>query len=980
MMKNYKKRAHIITQILLTVNIILLSIFNGYASRKSNVNSFRINETSETYGALSFVSSNPTSGATGIARGANIVLTFNEAVATGTVDATNIKVSGNLTGLIAASFSGGGTTQVTINPTTDFKPGELITVTLTSGLQSLSTNEDLTNPYTIQFTVSATNNIYLTEKIQEESSIKIGSIKKCKSIYPVDMDNDGDIDIVAISEDGTDNVIPALRNFVVWYENTGLVDVGGGVLEPSFTIHQIDINVVRSISGAHSVFATDLNEDGHMDILVSSWNLSTSISSRLYILNDGNNNFNLSDNQYFNSPSPDKTRSRSVAAADMNNDGHMDMISFWGDVNFNSNSIGVHSNVATNGYSSLNRSITTGSGFWGLYTADVNSDGYLDVVSSTWPNSNRISYHLNNGDGSFALENDIDIVAAKPRGVSSIDVDGDGDLDIIAAAVDNNAIYWYENTGTPSSPNFVRRTIDSNLTKAQELHASDIDGDGDIDITAVGNSFGVKVYVNNGDKTFDIRVVSNTTAADMNSRNVKTADLDGDGDLDIITAVTGDFGGVYWYKNGSNIPLSFVSSTPANAATNVTNTTIVLNFDEKVKASTINDTNITVSGNISGTVAGTFSGQDTNQVTFTPTGGNLPYNEVITVTITNGLTSLTGDILSNPTSFTFTTAVEPLSFLSMNPADNALEVAVDVPIVLNFDTKVLGSTINATNIAVSGSTSGTVAGTFSGQGTTQITFTPDSDFNYSEVITVTLTNGLTSLTGGVLSNPTSSLTFTIQAQQILVSPKVFLQGPYDTTSDLMKDDLRVVGVIPTTSPYADGLTANASVFTATGGDAIVDWVYVELRDKTDIAAIIASTSAFVQRDGDVVGIDGTSPVEFTVGSDSYYVSISHRNHLDIATDAVVSLNSASTTAVDMTLVNNLRGTTNAVKLLEIGVYGMFSGDVNNDGSVLTTDYNQTIGSLNSSGYLLHDADMNGTVLTTDLSLFIITSLNAGRQY
>jgi hypothetical protein len=971
MMKNYKKRVNIITQILLTVNIIFLSVFNGFANGKSN-------ETSENYGALSFVSSNPVSGATGIARGANIVLTFNEAVASSTVNATNIKVSGNLTGVIAASFSGGGTTQITINPTTDFKPGELITVTLVSGLQSLSTNEGLTNPYTIQFTAIATNNIYLSEKIQEESSIKIGSIKKCKSIYPADMDNDGDIDIVAVSEDGADNDDASVINkYVVWYENTGLVDVGGGVLEPNFTIHRIPL--ILSISGAHSVVATDVNEDGHMDILVSGWNLLTVAPSRLYILNDGNNDFSVSGNQFFNPTNSEKLRSRSIAAADMNNDGHMDMISFWGDDNFNSNSIAVHSNIGTNGYTGLNRSITSSQGFWGLYTADINSDGYLDVVSSIWPNSNRVSYHLNNGDGSFALENDIDIALSKPRGVSSIDLDGDGDLDIIAAAVDNNSIFWYENTGTPSTPNFVKRTIDDTLTSAQELHASDIDGDGDIDITAVGNFFGVKIYVNNGDKTFDIRVVANTTPVDIKSRNVKTVDLDGDGDLDIITTVTGDNGGVFWYKNGSNIPLSFVSSTPADAATNVTNTTIVLNFDEKVKASTINNTNITVSGSISGTVAGSFSGQDTNEVTFTPTGGNLPYNEVITVTITNGLTSLTDDVLSNPTSFTFTTAIEPLSFLSMNPADNAVGVAVDVPIVLNFDANVLGSTINATNIAVSGSSSGTIAGTFSGQGTAQVTFTPNSDFNYSEVITVTLTNGLTSFTGGALSNPTSSLTFTTELQQILVSPKVFLQGPYDTTSDLMKDDLRVAGVIPTTSPYLDALTANASVFTTTGNNAIVDWVYVQLRDKTDIATIIASTSAFVQRDGDVVGVDGASPVEFTVGSDNYYVSISHRNHIDIATDATVSL-SASTTVVDMTLVNNLRGTINAVKLLETGVYGMFSGDVNNDASVLTTDYNQTIGFLNSSGYLSHDADMNGTVLTTDLSLFIITSLNAGRQF
>ena len=114
------------------------------------------------------------------------------------------------------------------------------------------------------------------------------------------------------------------------------------------------------------------------------------------------------------------------------------------------------------------------------------------------------------------------------------------------------------------------------------------------------------------------------------------------------------------------------------------------------------------------------------------------------------------------------------------------------------------------------------------------------------------------------ANWTNNDVHTVYSEQgcaIHVSPKVYLQGafinPNSGEETLMRDDLRVGGLIPTTSPYADGLTCNASVFTATGSDAIVDWIWVELRDATDNTIVLASQSALLQRDGDVVGVDGS---------------------------------------------------------------------------------------------------------------------------
>jgi hypothetical protein len=148
--------------------------------------------------------------------------------------------------------------------------------------------------------------------------------------------------------------------------------------------------------------------------------------------------------------------------------------------------------------------------------------------------------------------------------------------------------------------------------------------------------------------------------------------------------------------------------------------------------------------------------------------------------------------------------------------------------------------------------------------------------------------------------------------------KVFLQGaffsPSGATDALMRDNLRTLNIIPATEPFtalansrftkfsdAGGQTIGAGVLSTTGNDAIVDWVFVELRDATNSANILKTRAALVQRDGDVVeASDGTTPVNFTgaVGT-SYYVSIKHRNHLGAMTATAITM-AATGTIVDFT--------------------------------------------------------------------------------
>ncbi|WP_299886422.1 hypothetical protein [uncultured Lacinutrix sp.] len=219
-----------------------------------------------------------------------------------------------------------------------------------------------------------------------------------------------------------------------------------------------------------------------------------------------------------------------------------------------------------------------------------------------------------------------------------------------------------------------------------------------------------------------------------------------------------------------------------------------------------------------------------------------------------------------------------------------------------------------------------------------------------------------------------------------VSPKVYLQGAAlnstIATDGLMRDDLRASGDIPTTSPYIDMLTINASVLNTTGVDAIVDWVWVELRDANSNTTVVDSKSALLQRDGNIVEIDGTSPLVFNQAQGSYYIVIKHRNHLGIMTDTSVALSGAIST-IDFTDANNqITFGTDAETTFGMpsGVVAMWSGDANGDGqlnysgalsdipgirSQVFNDPNNSVfggppvASYQSSGYNTTDIDMDG---------------------
>jgi hypothetical protein len=234
------------------------------------------------------------------------------------------------------------------------------------------------------------------------------------------------------------------------------------------------------------------------------------------------------------------------------------------------------------------------------------------------------------------------------------------------------------------------------------------------------------------------------------------------------------------------------------------------------------------------------------------------------------------------------------------------------------------------------------------------------------------TNVLSEFEAYFMSN-TSSVSNSVVA-------KMFLEGAYNVSSGMMNDDLRVKGFIPLDTPYSDALTVSQDVLNVSGEDAIVDWVWLEIRDSSNETTIEEAVSALIQRDGDIVDVDGISPVKIVLPVGSYYIVISHRNHLGVRTNEAVPF-SGTSIALDLSTNSALvLGNVNAIKVMTDGKFTLFSGDFNGDGQIQNTDKNAVEPLRGISGYRNADMDLNGEVQNSDLNSVLNPNIGKGKQY
>lgn len=248
------------------------------------------------------------------------------------------------------------------------------------------------------------------------------------------------------------------------------------------------------------------------------------------------------------------------------------------------------------------------------------------------------------------------------------------------------------------------------------------------------------------------------------------------------------------------------------------------------------------------------------------------------------------------------------------------------------------------------------------------------------------TEVLASVSGNNFSSTQPAVAPFCVSSGIRLSSKLWLDGAYRVADERMSDALRTQGLLPLSEPYtalgfAQAAGGGAEEFPAalgsvTGDDAIVDWVRLELRSQNDATQLVASRQALLQRDGDIVDVDGVSPVLFRVPEGSYFVAVRHRNHLGCMSSSPITFTNGAA-VLDLQDPATATYGTDAQRVVS-GTARLWNGNVVGDTRVLYTGFQNDRDAILSAiggvvptntivGYRMEDVNLDGVVKYTGLS-------------
>jgi len=294
--------------------------------------------------------------------------------------------------------------------------------------------------------------------------------------------------------------------------------------------------ISNTVDGAWSAFVADVNGDGDMDVLSASA-LDDTIAWFENV--DGVGGFGPK-----RVISEHADSALAVYAADVDGDGDADVLS----ASFDDDKIAWYENVSGMGNFGPERAIATDAdGASSVYAMDVDGDGDPDVLSSSRLDDEIAWYENMDGVGNFGPARLISYDASRPMSVLAADVDGDGDADVLSASYYDDKIAWYENL-TGLGDFGPQQVISDNAAGAQSVFAADVDGDGDPDVLSASVwDDRIAIYENlDGAGDFGPQQTVSTEADGASS--VFAADVDGDGDQDVLSASSVD-NKISWYEN-----------------------------------------------------------------------------------------------------------------------------------------------------------------------------------------------------------------------------------------------------------------------------------------------------------------------------------------------------------------------------------------------------------------------------------------------
>ncbi len=503
------------------------------------------------------------------APGANVTAGFSGNMATPAAGAFRVRSATR--GTLPGTYSGGGTSQLSFDPTSNLLPGEEIEVSLTTALTSTQ-SVPLASAHVWRFRAATAQKTARFDR----RGWNTGLFNAWDAEFG-DLDNDGDLDLVCVANGQS-----------YFYLNDG---------SGNFTSSPLG-----TPDGSQACELADIDNDGDLDIIVANarWNTTSGQypGQSLIYLNNGSAGFSSTINLGLTGQF-----ALDIAVGDLDGDGDTDIVIAKGGVQVEPNDIYIN-----NGGGNFSRKAVLvvagytaefGDNTWAVRLADADNDGDLDLFTGNFDFNPTQSYlFLNNGSGDFDyLSNSVPVGSPGiALGMEVADFNGDGRVDVAFGHLgqpamgtsDRVSVYYNSGGTTYSSPQVMNAS-----GFPYGVEAADVDGDGDLDL-AIGLEGGqCYVLVNSGTNFSSTLALGNGSTQ---AHNLAFGDVDGDGDLDCA-------GPDRVYYNGSNPPLFNVwtaAGTVTNGATvNVSYGQSLSSLGLNILVSDSDGDNIVVTGTVS---------------------------------------------------------------------------------------------------------------------------------------------------------------------------------------------------------------------------------------------------------------------------------------------------------------------------------------------------------------------------------------------
>ncbi|MGI4870227.1 MAG: FG-GAP-like repeat-containing protein [Janthinobacterium lividum] len=460
--------------------------------------------------SLNVTSLSPAANAGGVAVGSSVVATFNMPLASS--PAPVLRVFGNQRGgRTGAAVVSGSTLTYTPPAGAGFAPGEVVASTITTAATSTN-GATLGRPLVAQFTAAVGG----TGKGRFRPGSAVPAGTKAHSVVVGDVNGDNLPDLLTANNASPGTVSVRLGT-------------GGGAFAAtgqSLTVGDYPQGLVLG----------DVDGDGDLDVAVANtgdMNGGTPGTTVSVFLNGG-------DATGSNTGSFSNGRSVTVAdnpqdvtTGDVDGDGDLDLLT----ANYGYFTVSVSLNNGSGTFSSGQNVPASppgnGAYLYSVAVGDVNGDGALDLLATNHDGS-TVGVRLGNSDGTFATTGPNVALSGTPQTIVVGDVNGDHLLDFVTANTGNNTVGIYLGDGTGA---FAAAGNPAVGNTPSSVTLGDVDADGDLDLATTNYAAGtVSLLLNNGSGIFAAPATGGTLPVGTHPQTLTLADVDNDGDLDLLAA------------------------------------------------------------------------------------------------------------------------------------------------------------------------------------------------------------------------------------------------------------------------------------------------------------------------------------------------------------------------------------------------------------------------------------------------------------